>query len=401
MTTVYWKLEHAVSNGSTWNTATILTQYYDPTLTVSLGDGRDTFSFKVTNFNESFDNFFNVNDKVTISRKINSTSMASSDVLMIGTIQKAPQKDSRKGKVLVVEGTNFTETLMNANAFFDPTGVVIPVAIDRGLTSVKVSNSKFGLDWDSTNNPSVKSDGTAFPTVQEKWFNKSLKEFIQKYSSASATGDGAYYYYVSTENKLRWGPRTNAIAGRTFNSETDTYRSLQVIKDTKDVRNWLIIRCGIDPKGKAIQTYRYDLASINKHGRRSYILNNIANNAETLFAQDLASRNDTQASEMAFPFTPAWSGGTSYANFDDYVVALRQYAKDQGELAGDKFLEARAKGKLSLEIEFEPGKAWVLGDVVACTVPSLSSSAKNMRVVEIQYATDGDRFTLEEDVGSL
>jgi hypothetical protein len=85
-----------------------------------------------------------------------------------------------------------------------------------------------------------------------------------------------------------------------------------------------------------------------------------------------------------------------------YVEALREYVKTQCQLEGNAFLTARQYGKLKIDVEYPAGfKSFGLGDLVQCTIPSLGSTAKDLRIIEIQYGTETDIFTLTEDIGSI
>lgn len=401
MSFVYWKIERYAFASNSWSsTGTTIATVIDPQVTVNMGDGRDTFSFKITNFNDEWSNYFRPNDKIIISRKVNSTTLASSDILMVGSIQNTPETESGKQTQIRVEGSNFSETILGGIVFFDPTGQTIPTAIQNALNSIGVYNSNFQVTWDS-GNPTTKSTGGAFPTVTERWFNKPIKSFIEKYSTNDLTQDGNYFWYVNKDNKLVWNKKDDA-ADHSFNSSTSLHKMIRINKDLKDVKNWVIVKGGIDPKGAAIQTRVQDMSSIAKNGIKPYILVTIAKNAETLLKADLTAQNVTQASDLTFPYTPPWNSGVSVANFNAYVEAMRTYVIAQAKLEGQAFLESRKNGKLKVDISWSPGDvSWGLGDVIAATIPSLGSGAKNLRVQEIVYATDMDTYTLVEDIGSL
>lgn len=412
MSYVFWKLERYPlnSDGTGWESTPVdVTTFYDPTVTVNLGDARDTFSFKVTNFNSESSNYFKPNEKITIYRKVNSSTVASSDVLMVGSIQNTPEEVSGKKNMIRVEGANFSETILSAIVFFDPQdqGLNIPRGINAALLAASIYNTSFGVTWDTAFNGDpatiTRSDGTAFPNVNEKWYNKPIKNFLEKYSTNDATGDGNYYYYVTNENKLRW-KRKEDSPSYSFDASTAKHKSFRITKDLKDVKNWIILKGGISPKGAAIQTRVHDISSIAKNGIKPYILVNNAKYAETLLKGDLNAQGVTGFSDMSFSpaFTPSWSGGVSYASADLYDAALVAYVKERIRLDGEAFLQARAKGKLKVDISFSPGEVtWGLGEVIACTIPSLSDEAKNMRVDEIVYGTEMDTYTLVEDIGSI
>lgn len=407
MSFVYWKIERYAYTGTAlsvdaWSTtAEIIAEAFDPQVTVNLGEAKDTFSFKVTDFNGDFSNYFRPNDQILIYRKLNSTTVASSDILINGSVQNTPETKSGKQSVIRVEGASFSESVLSAVAYFDPQGLDIPTAIQRGLVSVTNFAPGFGVTW-SSGNPTTKQDGSAFPEVQEVvWPYKPIKDFIAKYTSADRTGDGNYYWYVNSSKEFVWGPKADSPTA-TFNSSTDNYQQLRINKDLKDVKNFIILKGGISPKGAAIQDRVQDISSIAKNGIKPYVLVDEAKTAETLLKLDLNTQGVAGFVDMTFPYTPAWNGGVSCADNDEYDAALVAYAKVLLKARGKQLLQKTAGGKLKVDVVWPPGAAsWGLGSVVSCTIPSLSASAKNLRVMEISYATESDIFTLEEDTGSL
>jgi hypothetical protein len=399
MVFVTWKIDRYPFSSNAWSTSAItLTEYFDPQVQLATGDGKDSFSFKATNFNNTLSNYFKPNDKLIISRAVNTTTIASSDVIITGSVKNVPEETSGTTNQIRVEGNNFSDTMLGGIVFFDPNGATIPNAIQAALASVGNYNSNFVVTWSSTN-PTVDSNGNAFPAVTEKWFNRPIKDFIIKYSTDQATGDGNYFGYVNASNEFVWGKKSGAEA-YTFDSTTDDYTRLRINKDLKDVKNWVIIKGGTDPNGSPIQTRVEDLSSIARNGLKPYILTSITKSAETLVKVDKDFYGVTDMKDASYPLTPPWSSG-SVVNYIAYVAALRVYVEAQCKVEGNSFLQGRSGGKLKVDVSFPPGKAWGRGDLIACNIPSISSIMKKLRVVEIQYTDDSDTFTLVEDIGSL
>ena len=85
---------------------------------------------------------------------------------------------------------------------------------------------------------------------------------------------------------------------------------------------------------------------------------------------------------------------TRYKNQSDNLNSL----KDEGARMADTLMY----GKLKMDVTYRVGtKAYGLGDLIACTVPKIRTLPINMRVKEIQYSTTTDKYTLEEDIGTL
>ena len=147
MSFVTWKIEVSPYNGSTWSSATQVTSFYGPDVQVSTGDSRDMFSFKMNNFANSRLLTAGVNDKVTIYRAVNTSTITSDHIIMVGTVSNiSPEEDDRKD-LIRVEGYNYTDTIMSAIGFADATNLTIPNAISSLLSSVSLYASQFGVTW--------------------------------------------------------------------------------------------------------------------------------------------------------------------------------------------------------------------------------------------------------------
>jgi hypothetical protein len=409
MTYVTWKVERQAYSGSTssgWTGATTeITTIQDPQVVVNLGEAKDSFTFTLSNGSQAWSNYFQPNDKIIISRVVNAASCATSDIIMVGTVGSPSDTWAQDQKIVRVEGFNFSETILSGITFADTQGKTVANAIQILLNSVGVYNGSFGVTW-NTNNRTTKRDGSAFPLVTERWFNKNVKNFIEKYSSNATTEDGNYYWYVDKDNTLVWKARVDN-ATSSFDASTNVYRSLKLGKDIKDVRNWVLIKCGTDPLGNAITTRVEDPASIGAHGLKPYILPNVAKNAEMFAKQDAAYFGVQTMADASYPLTPTWTttSATAYkTGANNYVALLRAFAVASGKTKGNAFLSRSKYGKLVVDVEASPGttgQGCGLGDVIACTIPAIGAEAKNLRVKEIRYSTSSDTYRLEEDTGSL
>jgi hypothetical protein len=320
---------------------------------------------------------------------------------MVGTVSAVVPEENERLDQIRIEGYNFSETIMSGIVFLDAYTLTVSDAIQAALTSLELYAQQFRVTW-NTDNPELKRDNvTAFPVVGEKYFNKPIKTVLEKLSTDEATADGVYYWYVNKDNELVWRPRTNDTTG-SFNNQTDNYQSLKIGKDIKDIKNYIILKGGLDPSNKNIQTKYYDAASVAKNRARYHILVDENKKASTLYTADNAKAGVASLKD-AFPagFVPTWTTA-SYANYDAYLTAFRNYVKQEVLVPlGRQFVEQRKDGKLSITVSFQPGKGWILGQLVPCTITAIGAAVKNLRVTDIQYTTDEDIFTLVEDLGSL
>lgn len=394
-----WKIERYAKDqySDTWSdTAVEITSFFDPIVRASLGDGKDTFSFKMTNFNGELDNYWRLGDKVVIYHAVNTSTITSTDVIMNGIVTNLPNEESSNQNMIRVEGNNYSETLMNALAFYDPNmDVAIDVFLQGIVNSVATMNDNFKVTWDATN-PTTKRDGSAFPTTNEKWFYKSVTKALERYSADSRTEDGNYYWYVTVDNKLSWKPKTDDVVS-TFDKSTDNYLSFKTKNDTQGVVNFVIAKGGTDPKGKPVTTRYDDPISRAKNGFKYYLL--ISNVPYFSDLMQLNGVDNDTYKTTTYPFTTSW--GVEVTSPDDFVEKLRAEVTTKLRKEASDFVNARKYGKLMVDLEFINGKGWSIGDVISVTIPALGFVAKPMRVQESEISNSGERYTLIEDKGSI
>ncbi len=405
---VNWKITRTPYSESlrTWDDTLeeTLTRFYDVDIQQELGASRNSFAFKVTNWNGVFSDYFHPNDKFVISRVVNTNTFTTSDVVMVGCAESTPEETDNTKNLVRVEGHDFSQAVMSAIVFVDAKTLTIPQAIQAGLNGLQLNNPNFTVTW-HPDNPTLRSDGSAFPVVGEEFFDKPLSELIQKYSSSSKTGDLNYYSYVDSQNRFVWRRSTNTTS-RTFSVTTDLYRSLKTGKDIKEVKNFVILKGGVDPEGRAIRERATDYSSISRHGMRFYVLSDYVKTSGTLMKQDVDSSGVSHMRDATYPFTTTWislatGNYVTAADYDAYLTAFRLNIKTLLQIEGQRFIESRRYGKLKVTLEFQAGKGWGLGELISCTIPAVSDAAKNLRVASVQLNTDGDTFELVEDIGSV
>jgi len=415
MTFVTWKLEHTPFANNTYDSddTVTLTDFYDPIMSVKLGTAKDTFSFKVTNFNDNFNDYFNVKDKIVLSRVINSDTVTTDDIKMVGVCKDIPEEHSSGQNLIRVEGVNYSETITNGIFFGDVENETIPQAIKHGIDFVSGTTPNFKVVW-HPDNPDVKQDLTAFPsiTIDTHFWYKPLRDLIEKYSTNQETTDGHYYWYVNNNNYFIWRPMKSGIKeGYEFNKTTDTFKSIKVSKDISGIRNYIIMKGGFDPQGNQIQRTVPDFVSIAKNGMRFYVHISKTNKAEELIKSDLDNSYGKDIGDNSYPslpYTTPWISAATNAvvvctTKSDYVTAIREHIKALLNAEGQEMLELYRYGKLKIDLVFDVGSknSWQLGDNINCTIPNIRELPFVMRIKEIQYTTTTDTFTLEEDKGTL
>ena len=417
---ITWRVDYTPYSKGTWDSGdtVTVTNPRDILVSVNLGEAKDSFTLNSSNFNSLNNNKFNPNDRIEIYRTSNTDSInTTTDLLMTGTVKNSPDMVGNNIDTTKIEGYNYSEAVTSAIVFADGRTLNIPNALQLALTKAG-NNNAFKITWDSSN-PSTKVGGGAFDNVDEKWFNWTLKKILEQYSSSMYTGDGAYYWYVTKDNKLKWFSQndSNKFTEYTFKYTTDEVESIKTAKDIKEVKNHIIIKGGYAPDGKGIQHSEIDYASVNKHGRKYLFHISKVNNATDIVKEDTGS-STTKYPASYVGFVTSWKSsvtatvegvtmtkGSTVSGIDSdtkYNACIRAHIKGLLQAEAQEILVFYKYGKLKIDLGFRAGtKSWILGDLVTCTLPQAYTGSKVLRVNEIQYSTTTDRFSLVEDEGTL
>lgn len=433
MSFVKWKIEHTPFEENEWDMSktTEIPRARNLNLIQEMGDTKDKFSFTTTNFNGELNNYFNPNDKIAIYRTSNATTFTPDDVLMVGTIKDTPIDSSGSRADLKVEGYNFSESVFGAIVFFEAVNKTPPEIIKQALNNAATNNLNFKVEWHPDNDTAI--SGITYPEYTERFFNKTLRKILEKYSAKPKVGDNKpSYYYVDKDNRLVWRPQTETV-DYSFNYDSNAVRQIKFGKDTKGIKNYIILKGGQDASGHQIQTRYVDYSSVSKHGTKYYFLISENNTAKNLIDTDIANTYGDDPSPDGYPditavaFTTAWKSqanqkyttskynvevipgqtitintGSQEDNRKAYNEVVREEIKRALKAEGEAFARARAFGKLEVELEFRAGEMpWLLGNLITCTLPQLGVTDKPLRVQDVQYTTESDTFTLIEDEGSL
>jgi len=426
MTYVTWKIERTDSDDN----VTTFTNYSRPILNMNLGDGKDSFSFDIANGTGDWDNYWKARDKVTIYRAVNTDTTTSDDILMVGSVVDTPITDTGSANKLKVKGFNYSEAVMGTIVFVDATDLDVPNAIKKALDNAGLFHPNFKVTWNSNNKLVKRDESTSFPTVGKKYFYKTIKQMLEELSSDEYTADGRYFWYVDNANTLVWKADSSFDAD-TFNDTTDGYRSKKVGKDTSKVKNFVVGRGGTTPSGQPITEYYPDYTSIAKHGMKYHYFTEDNNLCQTLVKADIVKSGGTEADRypnLSSTFTTSWkyegedkdlaydtvatNGSTitfdtgttgSEANSQaDYNQALKLHVRAVMKKHMTELVNKTRGGQRKIDLELQPGqKNWGLGSIITVTDSNLGTTPLPLRVDEVQYTTNSDRFSLVEDEGKL
>jgi hypothetical protein len=435
MTFVRWKMEHTPVVDGVPNEAETQTYYdiIDPTIRWKLGDSKDTFECKVRNTNNEYNDVFKFRDRLTIYRAINSETFTESDIIFVASIQSANQEQSASDSYIKIVSYSFSDAMMTAALFIATQNRPVNLALQEGVKFLQTlpggidGSGNMALQWDDTN-PETKSNGQPFPLLYEDWQNRPFRDMLIKYSTNQFTGDGSYTWYVSRTNKLVW-KKSDSFQIREFNLVTTPIYSFRTNLDADGIRNYVIVKAGLDAANVQIQVVEFDWESIARYGQKFQILVSEASNAKVFNKQDLIKSYGSEVSETTYPdlssgFTTAWrssitetvngiemvkdqfvtipDSGTERQRERNYNAVLRKHVENLAREEAVSFMQYRRAGKLGFEFDVEPGTlGWSLGERVNDIIPYLRPEMIDLRVQEIQYGEDSDKFVIAEEIGTL
>lgn len=391
----------------------------------SIGDGKDSFQFKVVNTlladgTNKYDNYFNVGDKVYISRKIDSDTVSSAtDLVATCIITDIPLKRTSNSETIEIKGANFTESISNAITFVK-SALPLDQYLKQGLAYVNSLNANLNITWHPDNPTTMTDNVTPFPTISERWVYKNFTRMLEKFSKKEYTKDVDYYYYIDKNNHFVWLPRLDNTDG-TFDSDTDVYSDISISKDISGVVNFVMVRSQTTPAGWLTTKRVDDAVSRSKNGFKYKLITSDA--VKQLLEEDGVIENDDDGypSDFSTPYTTAWISSVAVtanptkgipamtlnnpvtcSSKKEYNYALWYEAKARMATEGLSLIAERKNGKLLLKVTFYPSNdVYALGSVKAVTLDDIGFNGKPMRVIKRQISTTTDSITLSEDIGTV
>jgi hypothetical protein len=392
----------------TWSsTPSVISDAYDVNVGFRVGELNDTFDFKVDNTNNLNINNYNVQDKITIHFLLNGDTYSNSNMIINGMVKEINEVINERGKILEITGVSFGEITTTGLVFATSINKNVMQHLNTCLESIRLRNSNFNIEWDS-NNPTVKSDGTSFPALngggEVRDYDKSLNKLLEKYLIDEYTEDGNYYWYVSTDNKLVIRKRTITTTS-TLTEGTDNIISAKFEVDASKIYNFIVVKCGKDPKGRPISTKYDDPVSRAKYGFKYYMLID-ETIASDLLEKERANGSFAQDSNYpnSYPYTVTWKDSTGSAitvNSDtEFTEEFRLEVKRRGKGRGRDYAVNYSEKLIKASIVMVPTNTFTIASMIACTFPSYNISNKNMRCIEIQYSDENTLLILQEEVAS-
>ena len=376
---------YASTGDGTWSGSyTTVTDAYDVQASTAMGTAQDLCSFKVPNNRDKNIENFARQDKVEIYLTKNNATVDANTLIMTGLVKNITEQISNNRKFLLIETVSFSEVATNA-LVFATTGTAhsmdVMEFLQACINSVSIRNGNFNITWDS-NNPTQKYNSTtntytngAFPTLNSgdevREFDKSLASILDKYLTDAYTGDGRYFWFIDKNNYLVIRKRAVGTDAGLLTEGTD-FKTGKFTYDIKDVKNYVIVKCGLDignPQSQ-ITTRADDPVSRAKNGFRYYMLIDTQSRATVLAENDY--------------------GGTN--------AGFREAVKAKGKKFGEDFIKLYKDGVYTATLSLPPTMDYAIGDSVTVTAPSFSLINKKLRVREVSWDIDSTTLVLVEEV---
>ena len=403
---------NVVTNGVFGSSADVV---IDPVLnlrcTSSLGATKDTFSFKMPNSRGQNAKVLQPFYVVNIYNCINTNISDSTNLIMSGLV-KTISEDKTDRSMLTIDGVSYGEVVTNALCFYaipDNTTVNVMQFLEGCLNSVKFRDSIFKVEWD-TNNPTTKTNGDSFPPlIGYREFDRPLNFLLDKYLVNDYTGDGNYYWYVSNDRKLVIRKRIQTKDASWV--EGIDYKQAAFNISADDVKNFIVVKAGLDPANRTV-TERYDdPVSRSQYGFKYFLLVE-QNICSTLIESERQLHQSLYTASSNLPtnytgYVTAW--GVTINSESEYLNAFRVEAKRLAYIRGKSFADLHNRGFIQCKITRPPEKGFNVGNIIELTDSTFvyynasTNLTKNLvnyplRIVDIQYSINDVTYTLMEDL---
>jgi len=302
---------------------------------------------------------------------MNSTQQANA-LLIEGAIVNPTSNIEETGASIKVDGKSWMDTLFSSLILLDQVDKNPSEIAQAILTEQQRFNPNRKVYWHGSN-PSLKSDGNAFPDTTYVEVYKPAIECLEEISSDKYTHDGNYISYITVENGvryLRWKPKGMTVSSTITEGTQPT--SIKIGRPQDEIINAVIFNSGKDCYNHGIYYIRYDVLSIGASGGKwKYV--NIGKLAPQLIQQEFeadrtkwttdSQGNRTENFPTSYTYTMQFkerdsntglSLGTVYtvANDAEFNQAIRTEAKWAGyERAGfllDLWSNPRFKATVTL-----------------------------------------------------
>lgn len=397
----------------------------------SSGSANIRFSYQIIEYEDRFEVFQAKNRAVTDTV---------TDSIISGLINDIGTDVNSGALSLSVSGVGLIELFFNTLVFVksytsasDRSANVLEIIQDTLLNQLNEHNSRKVVWADS--NPTLRTDGTAFPDVIYSVQYKRALDIMEELSSDAYTQDGVYYYYMSydksdNEYLLHFLPKKLSVSASGDSLvEGETPFSIKYDLEDEEVVNVIIYNCGVDPEGHGMEYLYFDpsLGTFNQGGGTKWeymtstsdigdtIINQEFENNQSLWnTTDDGARVGNFPKSTEYPYTCSFDGRNEstllttgvaviVSTDAEFTDAVRLESKGRGYAkASDRVeLYGNARRKLDVSLPFESPADYLPGEVI--TVTSESNNLFGLRLRIMEKTTEKGIVTLhvEEDEETL
>ena len=283
--------------------------------------------------------------------------------------------------------TSYIEFLFRTPINLNLENITAVDIIKEALTYYNNTNPIRIILWDQ-NNPTTKSDGTPFPTLD--YFiavNRPMIDVIEEASSSAYTSDGRYVY------KIEPHPTDKGVYYFIWNKGEDKgkfmynrYFSRTLEQDITDMATQVIYHLGNDLKGNPIHGSYVDLDLAAKYGLKVKYLSEFNGTIDEIIIKERLKNptafNPGEKSPNAYPYTfTTGEVANTFDEFNDIVIAK---AKAEGKKKAQQWIFQQKVGLTeTLDYPVTVSPPYNVGEVVYKDFPELGLSNIGMYVTQI------------------
>lgn len=332
---LYHKLEGLNAN---WNT-TVDEDLSDEAVDIVINKGikaiKDTFSFNIYKADRYFNPSIRITneDMIKVWLKRDSSSFTDSDLLITGIVNNVGFTEGTDSKMISVTGNDFSEIIFDISLPIAEKNKTCAEMIKILLSKDPIVNK--GITFTNASIPSDKHDGTPFPNKSLGLNYTPVFQILDKLCSNEFTGDGEYYYYVDTSKVFHFCYKSGTVESITIDPTLINIEDIKIDKSKEEVKNFIILNCGVNLDGNDIEDNYYDETSIAKVGFKHYFAVE-----ETISCYEDVLKNEIDAYRLSGTLATTWgsdivhtSSGTSFVE-GDWVGGMAYPKPNNAVLSG-------------------------------------------------------------------
>lgn len=321
----------------------------------------DSFNFSVNNSKKQFIKsdyslFFEIEDGIKIYFKNSSDTFTDNDLIISGMITEISCDSSVDGRSIDIQGRNRLEMILKN---------LKPAGYSSKTASYIIGNLIDQTNKDNDTNPSKQISKSISTTTYSFDYTEEylpVYQHIERLSSNEYTQNGAYIYWLDTDNAFHWQPRPTTISS-TITEGTDYILKIKAEKGSWNVINVIVINAGDDLNGNPVLTLCPNWDSIYQIGAKWKYLQ-LKNLAARIIANTGTVDNDT----------------------------LRTMIRKEAKRIGDYIVTHLAAPSWRAEIEMRGTLDYIKGNIYTIAAESVGwKLGKSLRLTKLRHIFSSTR----------